>query len=369
MWRIFKNSAAAVALLGSSAIMHTQVSQFLEDTLNSPEATSISYSAFLNRAQSGELAHIIITKSGVVGRTRDGKEFTTAPPPNEKNFERLQGSPAEIWGADPNAPKFPVDPLFLAALMVGIAGAAQAKKAKDEFLANRAHEKEEAERQQSPYYQTALRQTAYHEAGHLLIGLLFLEKFDVKKATIERDSDSLGYVLSSLYSASFGSTKTDLEHDIMCYFGGMAAEEIIFGKDNTTDGVRGDLRNATNTAYSMVTRFGMSSLGPIMTIKERKFNTASYNIPGLGNILQKFSDEPNPALTPEMRNRINAEVEKILKDLYAKTLETFTQYKPQLEALANALLEHKTLTGEQARKIFEASLTQYPPATPSTQPT
>src|SRR6202000_1095562 len=100
--------------------------------------------------------------------------------------------------------------------------------------------------------------TAYHEAGHALVGLNVPDHDPLHKVTIIPRGRALGVTMSLPERDKYGSTLTELTSRIAMMFGGRVAEEMIFGKENVTTGASSDISQATNLARRMVTEFGMS---------------------------------------------------------------------------------------------------------------
>ena len=166
---------------------------------------------------------------------------------------------------------------------------------------------------------------------------------------------------TKLRSANTASSKTELEHYIKLYLAGMVAEEIALGEKNTSNLMTYDLTIATNTAKDMVTKFGMSSLGPARIYETT--NVFDY-FTFLGMTIRAGREIPNPLLSPEWQTKVTTEIQSILDRLYKETLVTIQNHKPQLEALAEALLEQETLSAKESRRIFAESIQKNPPLTP-----
>lgn len=171
--------------------------------------------------------------------------------------------------------------------------------------------------------------TAYHEAGHALIGYLLPEHNPIYKVTIAPRGPSLGHTNFEAIQDQHTHSKIEIENIITSNLGGRVAEELIFGKNSATTGAENDLRNATTLAHNMVTKWGYSEkLGLLYTAEQD---------------LKFISDQ-----------MIETEVKFILQNCQKKAKELLINNKDKLHLLANALLEYETLDKEQIAKILGA---------------
>jgi cell division protease FtsH len=176
--------------------------------------------------------------------------------------------------------------------------------------------------------------TAYHEAGHALVSLYTKVSDPIHKATILPRGRSLGVVVRLPETDRTSMTRIRLESDIAMLMGGRVAEEIVFGHDGVTTGASSDIKVATNFARRMVTEWGMSDLlGAIdYTIDE---STGKIPVGG-----------PSDGL-------IHQEIKRIIDTGHEQARTILTQHRHRLNAIAEALLVHETLTGSQIRQIAE----------------
>jgi cell division protease FtsH len=168
--------------------------------------------------------------------------------------------------------------------------------------------------------------TAYHEAGHALVALLLPEiAHTLDMITIQARSKSLG--LTGFYQPEdkYNKTKEEFLAEICMAMGGRCAQQLIFNETDT--GAGGDLQQASAIANHMICRCGMSDLG-----------LAVHN---------------SRTIAPETHAKIDAEVKKILEQQYARAMKLLTTNKERLDKLAQALLEHQTLSAAQARELLE----------------
>ena len=151
------------------------------------------------------------------------------------------------------------------------------------------------------------RITAYHEAGHAIVGRLMPEHDPVYKVTIIPRGRALGVTMFLPEEDKYMQSRQYLLGRISALFGGRIAEEIINGKDGITTGASNDIDVATGIATNMVTKWGLSSLGPL------KYGDEDTN-PFLG----KSAAMQNQTFGAETSNKIDAEIKKIIDDSYSK---------------------------------------------------
>ncbi|MFD1706505.1 ATP-dependent zinc metalloprotease FtsH [Siminovitchia sediminis] len=182
---------------------------------------------------------------------------------------------------------------------------------------------------------------AYHEGGHTVIGLVLDEADVVHKVTIVPRGQAGGYAVMLPKEDRYFMTKPELLDKITGLLGGRVAEEIVFGEVST--GAHNDFQRATNIARKMVTEYGMSEkLGPL------QFGQTQGGQVFLGRDLhneQNYSD----AIAFE----IDQEIQRIIKECYARAKEILTEHRDQLEVIAQTLLEVETLDAEQIRSLFD----------------
>jgi cell division protease FtsH len=176
------------------------------------------------------------------------------------------------------------------------------------------------------------RRTAYHEAGHALVGMLSPGADPVRKISIIPRSRSLGVTLSSPETDQFNYDEEGLHARLRVATGGRAAEEVVYG-DRTT-GAESDIRQATQLARQMVGRFGMSEeIGFVSVLPED----------GDGSALQGLTE-----VSERTRQRIDAEVRRIVDEAHDEAIELLTTERARLDSLAEALVQAETLDQPQA---------------------
>jgi cell division protease FtsH len=181
------------------------------------------------------------------------------------------------------------------------------------------------------------RRTAYHEAGHALVGMLTAGADPVRKITIVPRGQSLGVTLSSPDVDRFNYSRTELEARVKMALGGRAAEEVVFG-DQTT-GAEGDIAQVTTLVRHMVGRWGMSSAI------------------GMVAVLPSGGANPWSELTsPRTLELLDEEVRRTVEAAYDEVVALLAAERSRLDALAEALLERETLDQIDAYRI--AGLTE-----------
>ncbi len=182
--------------------------------------------------------------------------------------------------------------------------------------------------------------TAYHEAGHAIIGLKLNGANDVHKITIIPRGPALGYNMMLPKEDRVLATKKDLLEEIAGLLGGRVAEELLFKEK--TSGASNDIERATKIARAMVTEYGMSDLGPIQFESQESSNVF------LGrdyNKKQNFSSA--------VANEVDEEVRKIILGQYEVAKQLIKDNMDLLELIAQSLLKYETITKEQIDYLVE----------------
>ena len=185
------------------------------------------------------------------------------------------------------------------------------------------------------------RITAYHEAGHAIVGRLMPEHDPVYKVTIIPRGRALGVTMFLPEEDKYMQSRQYLLGRISALFGGRIAEEIINGKDGITTGASNDIDVATGIATNMVTKWGLSSLGPL------KYGDEDTN-PFLG----KSAAMQNQTFGAETSNKIDAEIKKIIDDSYTKAKKLLNDNLDKLHVMADALLKYETIDADQIDDIM-----------------
>lgn len=181
--------------------------------------------------------------------------------------------------------------------------------------------------------------TAYHEAGHAIVGMNTPKHDPIHKATIIPRGQALGMVLSLPEKDHYTRPRTWFTSRLAMGMGGKAAEELTFGPDNVTSGAASDIKHVTQLARAMVTQYGMSDkLGNIDYANENQSYLGSYGA-GVNHAgsTQQIIDE---------------EVRRLVDEGYETAKKILTDNNEAFERLAQGLLEYETLTGDEIRKII-----------------
>lgn len=176
------------------------------------------------------------------------------------------------------------------------------------------------------------RRTAYHESGHALLGMLQSGADPVRKVTIVPRGRALGVTLSTPDADRYAYTEEYLRGRIIGALGGMAAEHVVF--DVVTTGAENDLEQVTNIARGMVARWGMSErVGRLSALP--------------GDAQQAYG----LSAAPETLDTIEHEMRRIVDECYEEACGKLRAHRPQLDALAAALLENETLEETDAYRV------------------
>ena len=180
--------------------------------------------------------------------------------------------------------------------------------------------------------------TAYHEAGHTIIGRLVPEHDPVHKVTIIPRGRALGVTQFLPEEDKYSISRRQILSQICTLFGGRLAEEMILGADGVTTGASNDIERATHLARNMVTRWGLSSkLGPIL------YGDDEAQMPGGGQ----------PHYSAATSQEIDAEVRAIIEDCYNRAKQILEDNVDILHAMKDALMEYETLDSEQVNDLME----------------
>ena len=181
------------------------------------------------------------------------------------------------------------------------------------------------------------RIVAYHESGHAIVNFVLGSETKVHKITMIPRGQAGGYTLSLPAEQKIVYSKKYFMDEIAIFFGGRAAEEIIFGKDNITSGASNDIKVATSYAQQMVTKLGMSEkFGPILLDGTRE-----------GDMFQSkyYSEQTGKEIDDEIRSIIN--------ERYQKALSILNENRNKLEEVTRILLEKETIMGPEFEAIMK----------------
>lgn len=185
--------------------------------------------------------------------------------------------------------------------------------------------------------------TAYHEAGHALLGHLLPNCHPVHKVSIVSRGMAGGVTWSLPVEDKHLHSLADFKDDIAMALGGRTAEKIIFGEENITTGAESDLKHANGLARRMVTEYGMSK-----ALKNRFFGDEQ------GSVFLGKSFSQDKHYSEEMAAKIDDEVAKIIDEASKKAEDTLSKNKSKLDQIAQTLLEKETIEGKDFDKLMES---------------
>jgi cell division protease FtsH len=201
--------------------------------------------------------------------------------------------------------------------------------------------------------------TAYHEAGHALVGLNVPDHDPLHKVTIIPRGRALGLTMSLPERDRFGYSKREMESRLASMFGGRLAEDIIFGPENVTTGASSDIQQATAMARRMVTEFGMSE----------KLGRVRYG-DNEQELFLGHSVTQTRGVSEATAQLIDSEVRRLIEESETKARNILVEHIDELHRLAQALLEYETLSGDEVRALLrgEEIVRKEPNDTPAAPP-
>ena len=183
--------------------------------------------------------------------------------------------------------------------------------------------------------------TAYHEAGHAIVGLSVPDHDPVYKVSIIPRGRALGVTMFLPEEDRYSHSKQRLMSQITSLFGGRIAEELIFGSDAVTTGASNDIERTTELARNMVTRWGFSDrLGPLVYSEEE------------GEVFLGRSVTQHKQVSDVTAHAIDEEVRKIIDDTYGHATQILTDKTDTLHAMAAALIKYETIDQKQIGAIM-----------------
>lgn len=214
-------------------------------------------------------------------------------------------------------------------------GMIELEKAKDKIMMG-------AERRSMVMSDEEKRLTAYHEAGHAIVGLNMDEHDPVYKVTIIPRGRALGVTMFLPEIDRYSMSKKRLQCQLAALFGGRIAEEVIFGPEHVTTGASNDIEKATEIARNMVTKWGLSEkLGPL-TYREDEGEVF------LGHAVTQRKD-----VSDATNKQIDAEVRDIIDCAYNTSRKTLEGNIDKLHLMAEALIKYETIDEAQIQEILE----------------
>ncbi|TLZ17419.1 MAG: ATP-dependent zinc metalloprotease FtsH [Gammaproteobacteria bacterium] len=251
--------------------------------------------------------------------------------------------------------------LFAARANRRIVGMEEFERAKDKILMG-------AERRSMVMSEAEKRMTAYHEAGHAIVGMTVPEHDPVYKVTIIPRGRALGVTQFLPEQDRYSFSKRRLESAIATLFGGRIAEELIFGPESVTTGAANDIERATELARNMVTKWGLSDrLGPLTYSEES------------GEVFLGRSVTQHKQVSDVTAHAIDEEVRRVIEGNYQRARQILTSALDKLHLMADALMKYETIDEEQLKDVmagkapkppdgWDESLSNKPPQAPAEGP-
>ena len=216
------------------------------------------------------------------------------------------------------------------------------EKAKDKIMMG-------AERRSMVMSEDEKKLTAYHEAGHAIVGLSVPDHDPVYKVTIIPRGRALGVTMFLPEGDRYSYSKSRLNSQISSLFGGRLAEELIFGPEAVTTGASNDIERATDIARNMVTKWGLSErLGPLAYGEDN------------GEVFLGKSVTQTKNVSDDTANAIDREIRDVIDRNYTRAKNILIEKMDILHAMADALMKYETIDSEQLAKLMRGE----PPGPP-----
>jgi cell division protease FtsH len=233
--------------------------------------------------------------------------------------------------------------LFAARANKRVVGMEEFERAKDKIMMG-------TERRSMVMTEEEKRMTAYHEAGHAIVGMTVPEHDPVYKVTIIPRGRALGVTQFLPEQDRYSMSKRRIESAIATLFGGRIAEELIYGVDAVTTGASNDIERATELARNMVTKWGLSDkLGPLTYSEDA------------GEVFLGRSVTQHKQVSDGTAHAIDEEVRRVIESNYQRAREILTSSLEKLHLMAESLIKYETIDEQQLKDIMEGR----PPQPPS----
>lgn len=206
-----------------------------------------------------------------------------------------------------------------------LVGMQEFEKAKDKIMMG-------TERKGMVMDESEKEMTAYHEAGHAIVGRLVAEHDPVYKVSIIPRGRALGVTMFLPEKDSYSISKRKLNSQVASLFGGRIAEEIVFGEDAVTTGASNDIERATEIAHKMVKLWGMSSVMGPMSYGEEE-----------GEVFLGRQVTQHKHISEDTFNKVDTEIRKIIDTNYSVAYKILEENRDILDAMAKALVEFETI--------------------------
>lgn len=192
--------------------------------------------------------------------------------------------------------------------------------------------------------------TAYHEAGHAIVGYTIPEHDMLYKITVVPRGRALGVTMFLPEEDKYSLSKTAVESQICSLYGGRIAEELIYGKESITTGASNDIEKVTQLARNMVTKWGFS----------KNLGALTYDENGGEVFLGKSAATQSNTVSEDTAQLIDQEVREIVSRLYDRAREILVENMDKLHMMAEALMEYETLSPEQVGDIMAGAKPRAP---------
>jgi len=224
------------------------------------------------------------------------------------------------------------------------------EKAKDKIMMG-------AERRSMVMSEDEKKLTAYHEAGHAIVGRMVPAHDPVYKVSIIPRGRALGVTMFLPEGDRYSYSKQRLESSISSLFGGRLAEELIFGAESVTTGAQNDIHRATEIARNMVTKWGLSDkLGPLSYGEDE------------GEVFLGHSVTQHKAISDDTANAIDEEIRSIINRNYQRSENILRENLDKLHLMAEALIKYETIDSDQITDILEGRPPRPPADWEDTEP-
>lgn len=218
----------------------------------------------------------------------------------------------------------------------------QFEKAKDKIMMG-------AERRSMVMSEKEKKLTAYHEAGHAVVGRLVPEHDPVYKVTIIPRGRALGVTMFLPEQDKYSVSRKQLDSQMASLFGGRAAEELVYGAENVTTGASNDIERATQIARNMVTRWGLTeALGPLAYSEDED------------EVFLGRSVTQHKNVSDETARKIDLEIRSLVDTAHARAMELLVANRDKLELMTDALMKYETIDVKQIDQIMDGKIPDPP---------
>lgn len=206
-----------------------------------------------------------------------------------------------------------------------------------------------AERRSMVMSEKEKKLTAYHEAGHAIVGRLVPEHDPVYKVTIIPRGRALGVTMFLPEQDKYSISRKQLDSQMASLFGGRVAEELVFGVENVTTGASNDIERVTQIARNIVTRWGLSeALGPLTYAEAEE------------EVFLGRSVTQHKHVSDETARKIDIEIRKIVDVAHKTAKELVVANREKLETMTEALMKYETIGVEQIDQIMAGKVPDPP---------